>query len=300
MDKFYNYIRENLYVFSDIEKTYNNNELYKLLYNNEIIYDNDIIINKIKDIVDDEIKLKQINLYLLTFIIHNHIIANNKLIITLLYEEKNYIHDIIKTFNIPFIINNSNFIKFNEINSFEILSKLMDPLILNNIDIFHNVELYESYLNFIRINKNIIPVIKFLKDKNLNGIIPTKANPSDVGYDLTIINLKKKLGEHTYLYDTGIKVFPPLGYYTQIVARSSISKTGYFLSNNLGIIDPSYQGNLLIALTKYDFTKPDLTLPCKIAQLIITQNNHTISMEIDENIYDTSRGEGGFGSTNNN
>ena len=66
-----------------------------------------------------------------------------------------------------------------------------------------------------------------IKIHNPNAIIPSKAGPNEVGYDLTAISFVKKLGLNTFMYDTGISVEPPKGYYTEIVPRSSISKTGF-------------------------------------------------------------------------
>ena len=54
------------------------------------------------------------------------------------------------------------------------------------------------------------------------------------------------------MYDTGIQVKPQYGYYFEIVPRSSLSKSGYILANSIGIIDPSYSGNLYIVLIKID------------------------------------------------
>ena len=73
-----------------------------------------------------------------------------------------------------------------------------------------------------------------------NAVTPKKAGKNEVGFDLTAVEVVKKYGEKTTMYDTGIKVAPEDGYYTEIVARSSIVKTGHILSNSVGIIDPTY------------------------------------------------------------
>jgi dUTP pyrophosphatase len=93
---------------------------------------------------------------------------------------------------------------------------------------------------------------KFLKVKKTceNAVIPTRGTPFSVGYDLTVIGVFKKIDDKTVLYDTGLQVEPPEGYYTEILPRSSLVKTGYMLSNSVGVIDSDYRGNLLIALTK--------------------------------------------------
>ena len=83
-----------------------------------------------------------------------------------------------------------------------------------------------------------------IKIHDENAVIPTKAGDQEVGYDLTAINFVKRLGTNTFMYDTGISVEPPAGYYTEIVPRSSIVKSGYILTNSIGIIDPTYRGTL--------------------------------------------------------
>ncbi len=138
-----------------------------------------------------------------------------------------------------------------------------------------------------------IDYIKVHKTRS-DAIIPSKANASDSGYDLTIIELIKQCGD-MLLFDTGIALEPPIGYYIDVVPRSSISKTGYIMLNSIGIIDQSYRGSIKIALTKIDKTKPDLILPVKIAQIIIRPFfNLPI---IESQLSDTSRNDGGFGST---
>lgn len=128
-----------------------------------------------------------------------------------------------------------------------------------------------------------------------NAVIPSKSRISDSGYDLTIIGIEKQIGDIIY-YKTGIRVRPTFGYYFVVVPRSSICKTGYMLANSVGIIDRAYCGEILIPLIKVDNNMPDLTLPCRIAQMIPQQIVHFPIEEglVNEN---TTRGTGGFGST---
>ena len=139
------------------------------------------------------------------------------------------------------------------------------------------------------------------KSHDDRAVIPTRAGSQEVGYDLTIIEKVKDLSSNTAMYDSYISVQPPDGVYFEIVPRSSISKTGYILTNSIGIIDPSYRGTLKVVLTKIDDTKPDIELPNKRFQLIprtFISNMFEVS-NVDE-LSNTSRGDGGFGSTDNN
>lgn len=130
-----------------------------------------------------------------------------------------------------------------------------------------------------------------------DAILPTKSRLSDVGYDLTIIKKVKSLGSTVSLYDTGLKIRVPHGYYTEIVPRSSLSKSGYMMANSIGIIDRSYNGNLYVALAKIDPYAPEIQLPFRCCQLIFRKQYHLDIEETTTDLEATARGEGGFGST---
>ena len=138
-------------------------------------------------------------------------------------------------------------------------------------------------------------MLKF-KIHSIESVIPTKAGPNEIGYDLTIISIVNIINSNTIMYDTGISVEPSDGLYTEIVPRSSLIKTGYILTNSIGIIDPTYRGTLKIVLTKIEKDTPDLELPCKKFQLIPRQIINTIT-EVVTDLSNTSRNTGGFGST---
>jgi len=127
------------------------------------------------------------------------------------------------------------------------------------------------------------------------AVSPVKQRYSDTGFDLHLVAEIKRIGDVTF-YDTGIQIQPEDGYYFDLVGRSSISKCGYMIANNVGIIDASYRGNIIVALLKYDKTCPDLELPCRMVQLIPRQLV-LCDMEEVETLNTTERGVGGFGSS---
>lgn len=137
--------------------------------------------------------------------------------------------------------------------------------------------------------------IQFMRTSNA-AVVPTKAFSSETGFDLTAIRIHKELDNGVILYDTGIIVRPPVGYYTEIVPRSSISKTGWMLANSIGIIDNSYRGNLLIALVPTSVTSIPLELPFCKCQLILRKLEDAELEEVSD-LDETERGDGGFGST---
>ena len=130
-----------------------------------------------------------------------------------------------------------------------------------------------------------------------SAIIPTKARPSDVGYDLSIIKEHKKLSENVSLYDTGIRIRVPYGMYAEVVPRSSLSKSGYMLANSVGIIDASYNGNIYVALAKIDPEAAPLAFPFRCCQIIMRRQMNVDMVEVDKMFDETHRGSGGFGSS---
>lgn len=131
------------------------------------------------------------------------------------------------------------------------------------------------------------------------AVTPTKAHPSDIGYDLTVIDVFKKISDRITLFETGIAVSPPNGYYLEILPRSSLSKTGYMLANSVGTIDPDYTGTLKVALIKVDTDMKDIELPFTRCQLILRKAENA-GIELVESLINTKRGDGGFGSTDKN
>ena len=82
-----------------------------------------------------------------------------------------------------------------------------------------------------------------------------------------------------------------------MVPRSSIIKSGYILANSVGVIDQGYTGEILVPLLKVDENQPDLELPKVMVQLIPRRWYHFSIKEGEKGLNETSRGQGGFGST---
>lgn len=171
----------------------------------------------------------------------------------------------------------------------------MDELHIND-DIYNFLRNPEGFKN---------PLLKIYK-ADAEAIVPSKNNYSDAGLDLTIIKEYKRLNSDTVLYDTGIKLEIPNGYYVEIVPRSSISRSGYILANSIGIIDQGYTGNLYVALRKINKDCEELVLPYKCCQIIMKKQIYP-KIIIEDLVVGTethsqcdsatSRGSGGFGST---
>lgn len=183
-----------------------------------------------------------------------------------------------------------NKLRYDDINAVDFLGKVYQDHYSNPKSDF-----YERYLKILTGKKSIGKCLVYRTCPE--AIIPGKSRVSDVGYDLSIIRKVKALNNIVSLYDTGIKVRVPHGYYTEIVPRSSLSKSGYILANSVGIIDRSYNGNLYVALAKIDETVDEIKFPFRCCQLIFRKQFHLLLQETKEDLEATARGEGGFGST---
>jgi len=125
----------------------------------------------------------------------------------------------------------------------------------------------------------------------------TAPRDGDAGYDLYSI------GEYTLepmervLVETGLHLEIPNGYVGLVKDRSSVASVG--LHTMAGVIDASYRGEvkiLIINLSSEDYT---ISAGQKIAQLLVIPV-YTQAVEVVdtlEDLTDTERGEGGFGST---
>jgi dUTP pyrophosphatase len=128
-----------------------------------------------------------------------------------------------------------------------------------------------------------------------------RAHPTDAGIDLRAMELIKET-DTIVVYDTGIIVRPPSGYYFDVVARSSLFKKGYMLGNAVGIVDPDYQGTIKLFLYKLGHAVP-LELGERVCQMVIRQAHCFYPREVSPDVITsvpTKRGTGGFGSTGNN
>ena len=129
--------------------------------------------------------------------------------------------------------------------------------------------------------------------------LPTRGSVFSTGFDLYADNnVDITIHPHeTRKIGTGLALEIPDGYYGAIFARSGLaSKEGLRPANCVGICDSDYRGEYIVAI--HNDSNEDRVIEPKerIAQLIIMQYPHITFEEVDE-LSDTSRGEGGFGST---
>ena len=140
-----------------------------------------------------------------------------------------------------------------------------------------------------------IPVKK-LKE---NATMPTYGSEYAAGADLYACiddAITINPGE-THMIPTGLEMELPMGYAGLIYPRSGMaSKRGLAPANKVGVVDPDYRGEFMVALHNHSLTPQTVEPNERIAQLVITPFI-TAQFEETEELSDTVRGAGGFGST---
>lgn len=141
-----------------------------------------------------------------------------------------------------------------------------------------------------------------IKKTDDNAKIPTYGSEFAAGADLyaVIHNEENKIeilpGETVFI-DTGIVMEIPNGYVGLIYARSGLAcKQGLAPANKVGVIDSDYRGNIMVALYNQSNETRIVSEGDRIAQIII-QPVEQFGFKITENLSNTVRGNGGFGSS---
>lgn len=137
-----------------------------------------------------------------------------------------------------------------------------------------------------------------------DAILPTKGTAESAGYDLYSVDTVCIEPGETIPIHTGIAIDLLPGFWPGIYARSGLAtKKGLRPANCVGVVDTDYRGEIIVALHNDSSSIQHIEAGDRIAQLVFHQQC-TINPDKDGNIWqvveelsDTSRGQGGFGST---
>lgn len=129
--------------------------------------------------------------------------------------------------------------------------------------------------------------------------LPTYGSADAAGADLYAVidgPVTVAPGE-TVLIHTGLALAIPQGFVGLVYARSGLAtKQGLAPANKVGVIDADYRGELMVALHNHSGETRTVEQGDRIAQLVIAPYL-TAQFTPQEELDDTQRGEGGFGST---
>lgn len=141
-----------------------------------------------------------------------------------------------------------------------------------------------------------------IKRLHPNAVIPKYAKFGDAGMDITAT--QKLIDEYgNIVYSTGLAFEIPTGYVGLLFPRSSNAKTDLALTNSVGVLDSGYRGEVMFKFSNIMRSNStnafnDYKVGDRIGQILIIPYPQVEFEEVDE-LSETERGEGGYGSTGN-
>ena len=130
--------------------------------------------------------------------------------------------------------------------------------------------------------------------------LPKYETVSSAGMDIRAFIPEGKIEiepQERKLIPTGLCLEIPKGYEVQIRPRSGLAlKNGITVLNSPGTIDADYRGELRVILINHSADRFSITNEMRIAQMVVAQFSRVDLFEV-EDLSETDRGEGGFGST---
>lgn len=163
---------------------------------------------------------------------------------------------------------------------------------------------FDNFTHAIKIknkNKKELTTMNKVPIKKLRGSanLPTKGSANSAGYDLSA-NIEQQIAvqpHKTVLVPTGLSMIPPKNTFAAIFPRSGLStKEGLRLANGVGVVDEDYRGEYMVAIHNDSEYTRIITPNQRIAQLVFIPYV-TVDFEETDELTDTDRGSGGFGST---
>ena len=130
-----------------------------------------------------------------------------------------------------------------------------------------------------------------------DALLPHYAHPGDAGMDLYSIEDVSIAPGETRLVRTGLKIAVPEQYEAQVRPKSGLAlQHAVTVANTPGTVDSGYRGEICVILMNHGRETYHVHKHAKIAQLVICPVVRAKIIEVEQ-LDETSRGEGGFGST---
>ncbi len=136
-----------------------------------------------------------------------------------------------------------------------------------------------------------------VKKLHEDAVLPSLGSEYAAGADLYSVEEITIAAGETKLVHTGLAMEIPVGYGGFIFARSGLAtKRGLAPANKVGVIDADYRGEIMVALHNHGTVDQSIEKGERVAQMVIMPFLAAEYFETDE-LSDTARGEGGFGSS---
>ena len=205
------------------------------------------------------------------------------------------------------IVNNFEGLQFTKEQAAEIIANV-EAEFVNLVDSLNPSVYKRQILNDLinEFNKIFDGAVEKYHNYNINLLIklddgaqiPTYAHDTDACADLYSAD-DMVIPAHSFhnMVRTGVHIALPEGWMAMIFPRSSIgSKTELRLSNSVGIIDSDYRGQLGVLYDNLSDSAYTIKTGDRVAQMLVMPS-YRFKATVVDNLPETARGEGGFGST---
>lgn len=143
--------------------------------------------------------------------------------------------------------------------------------------------------------------LKFKRLKD-SAVLPIRGTEGAAGIDLTCTDITttfNEVGQLLLVYHTDLAIEIPKGYCGLLIPRSSIYKKSLWLTDNVGVIDSDYRGEIMAVMKPTTDSVPSIYKQGeRFCQLVIVPIPDITIVEASE-LGETERGEDGYGSTGN-
>ena len=130
-----------------------------------------------------------------------------------------------------------------------------------------------------------------------DAVLPSYAHPGDAGLDLVAVEAVRLGPGERAAVPTGLAVAIPDGWVGLVHPRSGLARRhGLTVANAPGTIDAGYRGEVQVLLVNLGSDPVEVAAGERVAQLLLQQVGRAQVIEV-EDLGDTARGAGGFGST---
>ena len=128
------------------------------------------------------------------------------------------------------------------------------------------------------------------------AVVPSRAHETDAGLDLYTREKVLIWGGQSHIFDTGVHIEFPPGFYGKIESKSGLN-TKHGIVSAGGVIDEGFTGSICVKLYNLSNRHYIFEAEDKIAQLIIQPYAVEEGFEIVQELQQTERGDKGFGSS---
>ena len=156
----------------------------------------------------------------------------------------------------------------------------------------------EGQIMFVPVSDEANGAIQTIRMVVEDGMdVPSYAHEGDAGLDLRVKENVSLMPGHTVMVGTGVRAAIPKGYVGKVFMRSGFAtKKNIVLANGTGIIDSGYRGEIMLPLFNMTKHLRFIKKGERVAQLVV-ERYATCNVEVVDELDDTNRGTGGFGSS---